>query len=353
MKLKVLYIISDQNFGGGSHHLLDLISNLDSNFEPVLISIPSPIIDKLGNKIKVYSVPMKSRLDFTAIKKIKAIIQSEKPDIIHLHSARAFIMGTIAAKNFGIPVIYTEHLFTDDYIPQSQLIHFYQLKAFKFLSKHITKVIAVSGAVKKYFIDKKIFPANKIEIIYHGLKPVNYIKTSANKSPMTIGSIGTLTKIKGYEYLVKAVQNIDNIKMEIMGVGPDLAQLKKLDINKKVKFLGNQIDPSKKMAKWDIYVQPSLSESFGLALAGAMNAGLPVIATKAGGMPELVAEAGILVPAKDTNALRDAIIKLASDKKLREKLSKAAQNRIKKYFTLEKMVKETENLYRNIVRNMS
>lgn len=380
---KVLYIISDKNFGGGSRHVFDLIINLDKNiFTPILISIPSPILDLLKDKtprfhsldytrgrsgqVKTYSVEMNSRLDLKAVKAIQKIIKKEKPDIIHLHSTRAGILGTMAAKKYKIPIVYTEHLFTNEYIPHSKLIYIYQLNAFKFLSKYISKVIAVSNAVKQYLVDKKVFISRQVEVIYNGVntsyqplvptsldrdsdRSVGAINNKHQKKIITIGSIGTLTKIKGYKYLIDAVQNINNAKLEIIGSGPDLDLLKDLDKNKKVKFSYQIKDPGKIISNWDIYIQPSLSESFGLALAEAMSLGLPVIATRAGGIPELVDDAGLLVAPNDGNALKDAIIKLINDSKLREDLGKKAKVRIQKYFTLEKMVKKTENLYQSLL----
>ena len=105
--IKILYIISDKNFGGGSRHVFDLIANIDKNkFEPVLISIPSPILNRVKN-IKKYKVEMNSRFDLKAVKKIQEIVNIEKPNIIHLHSTRAGILGTYAAKKLNIPIIYT------------------------------------------------------------------------------------------------------------------------------------------------------------------------------------------------------------------------------------------------------
>lgn len=349
MKNKVLYIISDRNFGGGSRHLYDLISNLDKNlYEPILISIPSPILDRLTGKIKTYGVEMKSRFDLKAIKNIQKIIALEKPAIIHLHSTRAGILGTMAAKKFKKPVVYTEHLYTQEYKPINKIIHVFQILAYKKLSKYITDVIAVSEASKKYLTGAHIFPSNKIEVIYHGINQIPNTKYQISEE-VTIGSVGTLTEIKGYEYLIEAIQDIKNVKLEIMGTGPDLEKLKKLDKNNRVKFLGFKNNPHEFMKNWSIYVQPSIAEAFGLALAEAMSAGLPVIASSVGGIPELVSHTGLLVPAKDTKALTNAIIKLVDNPKLREELGKYAHIRIKEKFSTENMVKKTEKLYEKIL----
>ncbi len=349
MKNKVLFIISDHNFGGGSRHLYDLIGGLDKRkFEPILISIPAPILDRLKDKIKTYPVEMKSRLDFQAIKKIRQIIKLEKPAIIHLHSTRAGIIGTLAAKNLKVPIIYTEHLYTQEYKPINKIIHFGQIFAYKKLSKYITKVIAVSEASKKYLVNAHIFPKNKIEVIHHGIQQASNVKRQTSKE-IIVGSVGTLTEIKGYEYLIKAIQDIKNVKLEIMGTGPDLEKLKKLDINKKVKFWGFVNRPEKNMSRWSIYIQPSLAESFGLALAEAMSLGLPVIASKVGGISELVDSAGILVPAESTKVIRDAIIELIENPQLGEKLGRHARTRIQEKFSVQNMVYKVEKLYEKIL----
>lgn len=354
MKLKILYIICDPGFGGGSRHLFDLISSLDKNkFEPILISPISKVTEILKNKIKVYEMDIKNAWDLKAIKKIKEIAKQEKVNLAHLHSTRAGIIGTLAVKNLGIPIIYTEHLFTKDYIPVNKLIYIYQQTALKYLSRNITKVIAVSNAVKKILVDKKIFEKDKVEVIYNGisLRLVAYsLRSEFKNDQLTIGSIGALTEIKGYKYLVKAVQDIDNVKLEIIGEGKDLRMLKSIDKKNKVKFLGFQKDIVSYLNKWNIYVQPSLSESFGLTIAEAMTTGLPIIATNVGGISELVDNCGILISTKNEKLLANAIIELRDNSQLRTKLGQQGKERIKKYFLLELMIDKTEKLYERLAK---
>jgi glycosyltransferase involved in cell wall biosynthesis len=370
MKIKVLYVINDPGFGGGSRHLLELIEGLDKKkFTPFLISTPSPILDKCQDRIKCFKVEMKSRLDLQAVKNIKNIIEDIKPDIIHVHSTRAGILGTIAARGLNIPVIYTEHLFTNEYVPQNKLIHIYQLYAFKYLSKNIEKVIAVSKAVKDYLVDKNIFPANKVEVVYHGIKPsLDFARDRSATSyklqdKTTIGSVGALSNIKGYKYLIEAFNNLQNdlelkaydLRLELIGIGPDQKELeniaRKYKLRNKVFFLGQKNNIFKSVAKWDIYVQPSLSESFGLALAEAMNLGIPVVASNVGGMKEIVDnKSGILVEPKNISDLTNAIKKLILDSKMRNIMGKNAKNRIEAYFSYNNMIQKTEEIYEKLYK---
>lgn len=358
---KILYIISDQGLGGSSRHLLDLMNGINKNsFRPILLSASSSVLNRSRN-ITTYAIDMKSRIDLKAIKEIKNILNKEKPDLIHLHATRAGLLGTYSAIKTKIPVIYTEHLFTKDYVPHNSIIYSAQIFAFRKLAKHINRVIAVSGAVKKYLIDKKIFSENKIEIIHNGVKingdynKINHLNISKhNRSKIIIGTVGSLNKLKGQKYLIEGFGNLShkftNFQLEIVGSGPDRDYLmkiaKNLNLQKKIKFHGREEDVSRIMNRWDIYVQPSLSESFGLSVAEAMSVGIPVVATATGGLTELINnDSGILVRPKDPYAISCAIMKLAMDSKLRHKIGQQAKNRIEKNFSLENMLKKTEKLY--------
>lgn len=363
MKIKILYCLSDGEFTGASRHLFDLITNLNKKkFTSVLISKPSPIINALKKSIKVYSVPMANRLDFASIKTIKEIIKNEQPHIIHLHSARAGILATLAAKKLTIPIVYTEHLFTKQYQPKNRLIHFVQLKVFQSLSPYITKVIAVSQAVKKYLVTKNIFSSNKIKVIYNGIRTTVSRKRKAENKLLTLGSIGTLTELKGYRYLIEAIKIMQNEKrktknfrLEIVGRGDQEKKLKSLvskyHLEKQIKFIALVKDIRAKMNDWDIYIQSSLSEAFGLALAEAMGAGLAAIATRVGGIPELVGKTALLVRSKDPKALASAIMELAHHQNLRQTMGQHARKRIINQFSLEKTVENTAALYEKILKD--
>lgn len=360
---KILYIINDKNFGGGSQHVLDLAGNINrKKFTPIIISTNNDIIKRLKQKTKNYIVKMKSGFDNNAKDKIRKIIIKEKANIIHLHSTRAGILVTLVAKDLEIPIIYTEHLYTKEYQPKNKLIYWLQLKTFKNISPNITKVIAVSNAVKDCLIEKKVFPKDKIEVIYNGVA-VNIQPTTHNlqQNKIIIGSVGALELIKGYKYLLEAIGIIkeenreayNKIQVEIIGEGSKKEKLKnlaqKLKVEDKIRFLGKKENIQELMQNWDLYIQSSLSESFGLALAKAMSMGIPCIATNVGGMAEVMnSDCGIFVPAKNSEKLSEAIIKLIIDKSLSLRLGKNAHKRITNKFSLEKMIKKTEELYEKI-----
>ncbi|MCL5795576.1 MAG: glycosyltransferase family 4 protein [Patescibacteria group bacterium] len=355
---KILYCISDNQFGGGSYHVLKLLENIDrKRFTPILVSKNSDIASRLSKKTKCYILPLKNRVDSASINKLREIITKEKPDLIHLHSTRAGILGTMAAKDFQIPIVYTEHLFTASYVPKNKIIYWMQKTAFKKISSHINCVIAVSGSVKEYLLKENIFPNKKVVVIYNGVE-IPKIPKRKNHNQITVGSIGSLSVIKGYNYLIEALGLIKKaypkiyhkLKIKLIGRGEEKANViqlaKTLGVIDKINIIDYQGNIDEELFALDIYAQPSLSESFGLAVAEAMAHKLPVIVSKVGGLTEIVDDkTGIMIEPKNQKQIAHAIIKLAGNNQLSEKLATNARQKIIKYFSLTKMIRETEKIY--------
>jgi Glycosyltransferase len=153
--------------------------------------------------------------------------------------------------------------------------------------------------------------------------------------PVTIGVAARLAPVKGLEDLITALSLLKgtaNVHVEIAGAGPSSAELERkvaeARLSKVVKFLGWRDDVDALMSGWDIYVQPSLAEGFGIAAVEAMASGLPVVATNVGGLSEIVVdgETGILVPARDPAALAKSIERLVDDPALRLQMGETVAN---------------------------
>jgi glycosyltransferase involved in cell wall biosynthesis len=125
----------------------------------------------------------------------------------------------------------------------------------------------------------------------------------------------------------------------------------KYKLQNKVFFLGQKDNMFEEIAKWDIYVQPSLSESFGLALAETMNLGVPAVASNVGGMKEIIDDkSGILVKPQNISDLTDAIKRLILDPNLRKSMGQNAKNRIETYFSYQNMINKTEEIYEKLYK---
>jgi glycosyltransferase involved in cell wall biosynthesis len=378
-KIRILQIIGDSTLSGAPISLLTLVKNLDKKkFDITCLCPPGPLAGLLKEVkgVGVEIVPMRSKWDFKAIKKIRKIIKSLSPCIVHCHGLRGGFLGRLACigpQKTAPKVVYTEHLWTAEYRLKNPISHWFQLFSLWFLDLFTNKIIAVSKAVADFLVKKKITRPEKLMVIYNGtdikLKTKNEKrKTTTKNSEVIIGFVGSLTKRKGVEYLIRAIPLIIlNLKSKILnlvivGEGEEKEKLqkltKKLKLEKFVEFWGLLDDTSTIYPVLDVYVQPSLDEAFGIAVLEAMSFGVPVVASQVGGLSELlnhkphkslklpyeVTDCGILVPPKNSAALAKAIVKVLKDEKLAKKIGKAGQKRALE-FSADRMVKETEKLY--------
>lgn len=366
MKLSILEIIGDSSLAGAPRHLLSIVENLDMDkFDIHVICPPGPLAGEIRNlrrHLDLDTIPMHSRLDLAAISKIRRAIKHLKPNIIHIHGTRAGSLGRLAAIGFNIPVIYTEHLWTKQYRLSNRFLTFFHYAANWFLDLFTNLNIAVSGAVKEFLIESNISHEGKIKVIYNGIEPTKaQAKVFASDKEIIIGTVGTLNLTKGIQFLIRALPKIlpefPQVKLEIVGEGPYKKKLMKethrLKLAKNIIFSGFVADVEKEMARWDIYIQPSISESFGLAIIQAMFVGLPVVATRAGGIPEVVTEnkSGLLVEAAKPQALTEAILMLCRDQKLARAMGHEGKLEARLRFHLKDMINELEKTYEQVAQN--
>lgn len=365
-KISILEIIGDSSLAGAPRHLLSIIENLDlDKFKIHVITPPGPLageIKDLKRKIDTDIIAMRSRSDFLAIRKIRQHIKHIKPDVIHVHGTRAGALGRLAAIGLNIPVIYTEHLWTKHYTINNVFIRWCHMVGYWFLDLFTNVNIAVSHAVKEFLIDNNISRTEKIKVIYNGIADTNLkAKVFQSDKEFVIASVGTLNRIKGMQYLIRAMdrvhQEFPEAKLEIIGDGPFknklVKEVEKYKLKKIVKFVGFTNEVEKYLTKFDLYIQPSLSESFGLAIVQAMNIGLPVIATNTGGIPEVVTDgkSGVLVKPADSKELATAIIELLRNPKRGKIMGEMGRQDVRIKFNLEDMIDELESVYEEVVKN--
>ena len=364
-KISILEVIGDSSLAGAPRHLLSVIENLDlERFEIHVICPPGPLAGEIKNihrHIDLDIIPMRSRLDLEAIRKIRRAIKNIKPDIIHIHGTRAGSLGRLAAIGLNLPVIYTEHLWTKQYRISNRFLNFFHFTANWFLDLFTNLNIAVSGAVKEFLVDSNISHSSKVKVIYNGIEPLKSQAKVLSDGEILVGTVATLTHNKGIQFLIRAWPKIlaefPKAELEIIGQGPFkdelMREVKKKKLTKHVHFTGFVADIEKSLAKLDLYVQPSLSESFGLAIVQAMSVGLPIVATSTGGIPEVVSEnkSGFLVRPADPNVLAQAILKILRDKNLARKMGEMARKEATVRFNLKDMISELENTYEEVHQN--
>ncbi len=202
----------------------------------------------------------------------------------------------------------------------------------------------------------------KIALVYQGVRPRPMVARKP-RDPLTIGVAARLAPVKGIATLIRAFDDLlrrrgsqrPGITLEIAGEGPEEQNLREsvaeLGLGDSVRFLGWRDDIPQLMETWDIYAQPSYAEGFGLSVLEAMAAGLPVVASRAGGLPELIRkkETGLLVTPRDRVALAFALESLVRDPRLRYRLGSRARDHVTRRFTIENEVDEIRFLYQYLL----
>ena len=365
--IKAIQIIADSTLSGGPIHVLGLLQNIDrSEFDNYLIC-PRGYLAKEAKRIprvNVSVVEMRSKFDLQATykisKQIRAIQSGKDPFtkvIVHIHGTRAGFLARLSIPR-GVKVIYTEHRLDADYRLKNIINYYLQKKILGFLNSRTDAIIAVSSSVKDFLSQKRLAESNKIVVIPNAINAGKSVERelSGNNDPV-IGSVGNLNIQKGQKYLIAAMPKIlrvfSSAKLEIIGEGEEKNELSNLilslGLKKSVKLLGRKEDIKEYMAKWDVFVLPSVAETFGLVILEAMQAGTPVVASNVGGIRDIIKDNknGLLVDSRNPDKLAASIIKILSDPSQANKLSEEASKGLAR-FDWSNVVKEIERVYEKI-----
>lgn len=273
------------------------------------------------------------------------------PQIVHPQSRDDFIASTLAGRLLGKRVIWTDHADLK-YVWQNYSIWYknpvgslvYQASK---LAHHITLVSFSEKELIEAQLHRQL--PSKFEVIHNGVnttKPVPVKRSLADKDSIIFVATSRLVAAKGIRELVEAFRELDetaNVRLWLIGDGQGAGEFKLVAKgNPHTSFYGHQDKPLNYIAAADVFVHPSYHEGFSLSLVEAAMLGKPVIACDVGGNPEIIKDTvnGLLVPARDSKALENAMSKLANDIKLREKYGIAARKTYEKDFEFEKIVTE-------------
>ncbi len=371
-RIRVFEIIGESTLTGAPRHLLTLVRGLDkARFEVFVILPQGPLYPEFRRvkRVKLCPVPMRGRADHSAVAAIARLIKKYSPQIVHTHGNRAGLLGRVAARGSGAKIVYSEHLRVAEFRLKNPFLEWSHLRALKYLDRFTDATIAVSKAVRAWLIRKGISRPEKVKVIYNGVESLSphkfqqktrelAAKLNLPANPVVIGTVGALNDHKDTATLIHAfkriIQKKERRKLLIVGEGPKRKFLEKLTaklgLSDDIVFTGFVQEIDALMPIFSIFVLPSLSESFGLTILEAMRANVPVIATKVGGIPEIIQSGrnGLLVAPGNPKELSAAIMRLSNDQKLQKKFIREGQETLKR-FSAQQMVEETEKLYQNLV----
>ncbi len=378
VKKKILFVITQSEMGGAQRWLLTAAPWFkDQGYEVSVAAGPGgeQFFELLAGlktirlkHLKRLPNPLKA---LQAIFEIRGLIKKEQPNVLFLCSTMAGVLGSIAGRPFhkkGLRVIYRigGWAFNDPRPSwQKKLILFLEKKTSQYKDKIIVNCQFDLDCGLKY----KVASAEKLIKIYNGIDPasidflpkdqarhalaINVLRS--HLKTLVIGTIANFYKTKGLEYLIKAAAEMTKARplsadkgrafVAIIGDGEERKNLEKLikeyKLEDRIKLLGRIPDARKYLKAFDVFVLPSLKEGFPWAILEAMSAGVPIVATKVGAVPEIIEnnQSGFLVEPGNSQVLAKKITELINNPELQNKFVKNANQRLPQ-FSQQKMLEQ-------------
>lgn len=354
--MKILHLSSERYWRGGERQISFLISELSKEGVEniVLARKKSKFLDHCNeNNIKSFSCYFSNNMDFITALKIKSIAHEQKVDFVHAHTPRGHSLCNLAS-TFGMdtPVIVTKRTVFPIKRPK------------KYLNSNIVRHIAISLAVKEILISAGV-KHSKIDVIYSSIDLENYNVASENfrkqyelEGKFCIANTSALTAEKDYITFLNTaklvIEKHDHARFIIMGDGNEYEHLKRyvhdLGIADKVVFTGFISNVKEVLSEMDLFCMTSSLEGLGSSILDAMALKLPVVATNAGGMKELVinGKTGFSCNIKDEVCLSQGILQVIENSDLKDSFISESSAFLQD-FTIQEMGRKTLELYKNLL----
>lgn len=359
--MNVMEIASGRGTNGALVHCIELSRELVRRGNHVtIVCLPDSWLYRRATSEGIFHVipSTLNRWPPGELRRVAAMVRQRQIDLIHVHTSRANFFGILLHWMTGVPNVATAHA------RHVQLHWMFN-----------ARVIAVSEADRRYQRTHNLVRGRRIDTIHNfidyrriaGVPPETRHAVRAwlgvGKGDFLIGTIGKVSQRKGQigllHAMTKVLPAVQHARLAIVGGGTlgdygiqARSEARRLGVASKTMWLGQRDDVPEILSAFDLYVLPSEEESFPLSILEAMAAGLPVVATAVGGVPECVVpdETGVLVPPGNRDALARAIIELAGDPKRRRRYGVAGRRRVVENFSPESQASAIETVFARTVR---
>ncbi|MDI6773072.1 MAG: glycosyltransferase [bacterium] len=382
--IRVVRIIARLNIGGPALHVIHLQTGLDpARFRQVLITgsenpgegslvglARARGVDLTEIPTMVADASLRGR-DLRALAAIVRVLRRIRPHIVHTHTAKAGFLGRVAARLAGVPVVvhtFHGHILSHYYGPlQTRGLRLME----RGLARLTDRIIAVSDQVRRDLLDFGVGRPEQIAVIPLGLDLGPFLVCEAHRGGFRaeigarpgerlVGIVGRLFPVKNHRLFLEAAallaREMPAVRFAVVGDGVlrgDLERLAaSLGISDRMVFTGWRYDLPRVYADLDALAVSSNNEGTPVAAIEAMVAGVPVVATRVGGVPDLIAdgETGLIVPPNDAEALAAALHRVLTNAALAESLAAGARAFVVSRFTVQRLIADTEALYLDLLR---
>jgi glycosyltransferase involved in cell wall biosynthesis len=357
--MRIAEIINTLEIGGLERLVVDLALNLHTRgHEPVVICLrgAGPLAEPLeAAGVRVIALGKSEGFSLRTVSKLAGHLREERIDVVHTHNPLVHHYGVLGARLAGVSaVVNTRHGLGN--FPRSAKTEW----IFGLACWQTDRVVAVCQAAREYFRNSTAIPARKLACIPNGIPAEKYlaIRPKTPDSTFVFGSVGRLVAVKNHRCLLTAfsllLRRKPNCRLELLGDGPMRLELEELSrslgIQHAVDFRGSDLDVPSFLSRLDAFVLCSESEGLPLTVLEAMAAGLAVIGTAVGGIPELLADGpcGWLCPPSQPERLVEMMVN-AAEAADRMEIGARGRERVRDHYTLARMTEEYELLFRGIL----
>lgn len=359
----LMHLSISLDVGGLENLILNLCQHIDrERFRPIVCCLSEGLalqkeFEAIG--VPVYSVPKRDGFDWQLIPPLVSLLRLERVDILHTHNACPYLYGTVAGRWSGVSaIVHTEH---SNIEPE----HHGLWRVERYLSYLANPIIADSENVAETLIQDQSVHPRRVKVIPNGIDEQHFQPRPPDQALQesfgiqagehVIGIVARLEPVKNHQMLLRAFSSLcdlrSDIRLLIVGDGSSRSDLgamaQELNIADRIIFAGNRRDIPECLSLMDAFALSSVSEGLPLTILEAMAAGVPVISTKVGGIPEVINNErnGLLVESQDVAGMRDAFLRLLEDTVLTQQITSCARSDVVSRYSLRAMTRAYEHTY--------
>ncbi len=372
-RLKVLHLTKSEGLYGAERVILNLLAHFGAErFDVRLATFVEDrdphreLLEEAARRgIKTTAIRCRKRLDAQTWRELLRLLKANEIDVLHCHEIKSRFYGLLAAKQLKLPIVATNH----NWIRKNFLVSVFESWD-AFALRFFDRVIAVSEEVRQLMLKLGV-PAQAMSVVANGIagRELNHRRNGElnlrerwgiASHERVVGAVGRLSVEKGAKYFLEAAKIVlakePNVRFLLVGDGPQARVLKEyaqtLGIERHVIFTGFQPEVAAFYALMEIFALTSLREGTPMALLEAMAAGVPVVATNVGGVPQIVRhrDNGMLAPAQEAPKIAEALTHLLRHREEAARLAMNAQRTIHEKYSAAAMARRYENIYDDVTK---
>lgn len=363
----ILHVIDSTEPGGAETVFVQLADEFRKRGYRCITVVSGPgwVTDELRRKnFEPVTINAKGAFNLSLVRGLIRIVREEKVDIIQSHLLGSNVYCALVGLLTRTPVVATFHGMVD-VSPDERL----RWLKYQIMNFGVSRFVAVSERLRNAIFAEKLLDLRRTEIIYNGIEPERYAKSSSTQlrnslglgsAEIVIGSLGNLHPANGYSDLVAAaklvIDSVPNAHFVVAGdKKPHLIeelerQISAVGLDGRVHFVGFVADSARFLSQLDVFLLTSISEGFSIATIEAMATGLPVVATRCGGPEEIISDGsnGVLVEVGNAKAIATAVESMILDQRTASALAANARTVAAEKYGTQAMLSGYEQIYSNL-----